>query len=75
MLPSVAAILISCIMLKGEIFSKLGSYFGIAGNTVLLIYLGLVTFVPGTKGFALVLASPGGLLAIAWLIMISRRLF
>jgi hypothetical protein len=75
MLPLVAAILISCIMLKGKIFSKMGSYFGIAGNTLLLIYLGLVTFVPETKSFALALASPGGLLAIAWLIMISRGLF
>lgn len=75
MLPSVAAILVSCIMLKGKIFGKPVSYLGIAGNTLLLIYLVIVTFMPGMKSSAVILASPGGLLAIAWLIMLSRRLF
>jgi hypothetical protein len=75
MLPSLAAILVSCIMLKGKIFSKLAAYFGIVGNAMLMVYLVLVTFMPGAKSSALMLASPGGLLAIAWLMMISGRLF
>lgn len=74
-LPLFVALLISLIMLRGKIFSKVASYLGITGNLLMLLYVVLVTFVPKMKNFALVLASPGGLLLIAWLIMISIRLF
>jgi hypothetical protein len=74
-LPLFATILISFIMLKGGIFSKLVSYFGIVGNSLLLIYMIFVTFIPEMKNSALMLASPGGILSIVWLIMIALRLF
>ena len=42
---------------------------------LLLIYFVLVTFVPGADKYALALAMPGGLLAMAWMTLFALRLF
>ena len=74
-LSSIASIVMSFGMLKGKIFSKATAYIGILGGTLLLIYLILVTFVPDVETMAMMIATPGGLLSMAWLIMIAIRLF
>lgn len=68
-------LLISLAMLKGVMFSKATAYFGIFGTTLLLIYLILVTFVPSSKEFAILLAAPGGILSLIWMILFTFRLF
>jgi hypothetical protein len=74
-LPNVAGILMSYVMLTGEVFSKIASYLGIAGSTLLVVYVMLVTFVPQAKNIATILAMPGGLMAMAWMILFTIRLF
>ncbi|MHB1279466.1 MAG: hypothetical protein ACYC1Q_13845 [Bacteroidia bacterium] len=74
-LPNIAGILLAFVMLKGKIFSKTTAYLGIAGSTLLVVYLILVSFVPGANSMATALAMPGGLMAMAWMILFALRLF
>lgn len=74
-LSSIASIVLSYGLLKGRIFSKTSAYVGILGGLLLLVYLILVTFVPNIKTIAMMLATPGGLLSMAWLIMIAIKLY
>lgn len=67
-------LLISLAMLKGVMFSKATAYFGIFGTTLLLIYLIMVTFVPSSKELAILLAAPGGILSLIWMILFTIRL-
>jgi hypothetical protein len=62
-------------MLKGRIFSRTTSYIGMIGNSFMLIYLFLIAFIPGTDKIAVMLAMPGGLLALTWYVMYMIRLF
>ncbi len=74
-LPTLANALMSGVMLSGKIFSRLTSYFGLVGNSLLLIYLTLVTFNPAVEKLALLFAMPAGLLAMTWMIMFTIKLF
>jgi drug/metabolite transporter superfamily protein YnfA len=74
-LITLSELLISLAMLKGVMFSKATAYFGIFGTTLLFIYLILVTFVPSSKEFAILLAAPGGILSLIWMILFTFRLF
>lgn len=74
-LPTFANALMSVVMLKGRIFSRLTSYLGIVGNTLMIIYLVLVTFSPAVEKLALSFAMPGGLLLMTWMIMFTIKLF
>ena len=74
-LSSIASIVMSVGLLKGGIFSKATAYIGISGGILLLVYLILVTFAPEIKAIAMMVATPGGLLSIAWLVMVAVQLF
>lgn len=74
-LSSLASIVLSYGMLKGGVFTKLTAYLGLLGSLLLLTYLVLVTWVPGTEKVALIVSAPGGLLSIAWLILTAVSLF
>lgn len=74
-LPIFANILMSIVMINGKIFTKATSYTGLVGNTMMLIYVILVTFVPATGQFALAFAMPGGLLVMTWMIMYTIKFF
>jgi hypothetical protein len=41
---------------------------------MLLIYILLVTFAPKVQSIATVIAAPGGVLAIAWMLMVGVKL-
>ncbi len=75
MLPSIAGLLMSSVMLSGKIFSKITSYFGILGNILIIIYLILVTFIPAMKTIAVAIAAPGGIMLMIWMIMYIIKLF
>ena len=74
-LPPFGSILISHVMIKGQIFTKATSYIGFVGNILLLLYIVIVTFYPAAKKVALMIAMPGGLLVMTWMIMYMIKLF
>ena len=74
-LSSIAGIVMSIGMLKGKVFSKANAICGILGGSLLVVYLILVTFVPAIEKAAMIIAAPGGLLSLAWMIMFTFRLF
>jgi hypothetical protein len=74
-LPTFSSILISHVMIKGQIITKATSYIGFVGNILLLLYIVLVTFYPATEKVAVMIAMPGGLLVMAWMITYMIKLF
>ena len=74
-LPTIANGLMSSVMLNGKVFSRLTSYFGIIGNSLMVIYIIMVTFMPGVEKMATAFAMPAGLLVMAWMIMFTIKLF
>jgi len=74
-LPTFANGMMSCLMLKGNIFSRANSYIGIVGNSLMVIYIIMVTFMPSVERMALVFAMPAGLLLMTWMIMFTIKLF
>jgi hypothetical protein len=74
-LSEIAGILISFVMLRGGIFSKLTAYAGVLGFGMLLVYEICQSFVPGSSSFALIFAMIGGILNLVWYALIAQRLF
>ena len=75
LLPTLSALVMSLVMLQGQVFSKANAYVGILGNALMLVYIALVTFAPSVKEMAMMVAMPGGLLLVAWMVMLTIRLF
>lgn len=73
-LPTLANVMMSAVMLKGRIFSRINAYAGLVGNCLMVLYLILVTFSPAVESLALIIAMPGGLLVMVWMIMYAVRL-
>jgi hypothetical protein len=71
----VASIVISFVMLRGEVFSKINAYAGITGFILLLVFEVGVSFLWGLTDGAMLLAMVGGLLSMAWYVMLALRLF
>lgn len=74
-LLTAASIVMSIGMLKGKVFNKLTAFTGLAGGISLLAYLTAVTFIPGSKTFAMYIAAPGRLLSLLWMFLYTVRLF
>jgi hypothetical protein len=74
-LSEVAGIIISVVMLRGKVFSKAVAYVGIVAFVSFMIFEVCSSFVPPLFGVAMVFAAGGGLLSIAWYILIALRLF
>jgi hypothetical protein len=74
-IPNIANLLMSIVMLKGKIFSKINSWLGIIGSILMMLYVILVNFGSGVENMATAFAMPGGLLLMAWMIMFTIKLF
>jgi hypothetical protein len=74
-LSEVAGILMSIVMLRSKVFNKPSAYFGILGFSLLLIFEICSSFVPALSNVALIFAMSGGLLSMAWYLLIASRLF
>ena len=74
-LPNIAGLVMSGVMLKAKVFSKTTSWLGLVGSILISAYLVLVTFVPEVKSMATLFAAPGGLMLMAWMLLFSFRLF
>ena len=71
----IAGIMISVVMLRGRIFSRLSAYAGILGFGMLLVYEVCQSFVPAMAGIALLFALLGGILNLLWYALIAQQLF
>ena len=72
----IAAIIISIVMLRGGIFSKVVSWIGIIGFSLLSIFIILSTFLPklyflAFYGFGML----GGLFVLAWFLLVAKKFF
>jgi len=74
-IPNIANLIMSIVMLKGKVFSKINSWIGIIGSILMLMYIILVNFGTGVENMATAFAMPGGLLLMVWMIMFTIRLF
>jgi hypothetical protein len=74
-LSEVAGTMMSIVMLRSGIFSKVSAYAGILGFGVLLVFEIFSSFISGLNVVAMMLAIVGGLLSMVWYILIARRLF
>ncbi|MFN2237163.1 MAG: hypothetical protein ACK2U1_23280 [Anaerolineales bacterium] len=70
-----AGVLISYVMLRGEVFPKAAAYAGMLGFSILLLFEFLASFFSGLSQAAMLLSMVGGLLSMVWYILIARRLF
>lgn len=74
-LPTIGALMMAGNMTRSDSFNKIFSWLGVAGNSLMVLYLVIVTFFPSSGKFALILAMPGGLLIMAWMISFMLRFF
>jgi Domain of unknown function (DUF4386) len=73
-LGELAGVLMSIVLLRGQIFSRTTAYIGIIGFTLLSIFEVCTSFIPSLRQLAMLFAIGGGLLNIMWLILLGRRL-
>ncbi|MGB8358657.1 MAG: DUF4386 family protein, partial [Bacteroidales bacterium] len=74
-IPNLAGLIMSIVMLKGRVFSKINSWLGIIGSILMMLYVVLVNFVSGVETMATAFAMPGGLMLMAWMILFTVRFF
>lgn len=74
-LPSLAGVAMAYGMLRGTTFGKRTAYIGLAGNSLLLLYVVMVAFVPQVQTTAALVAAPGGILTLIWMSLFTYRLF
>jgi hypothetical protein len=74
-LIEIAAILMSIVMLRENIFSKYTAWSGILGFIILLIIEVSSSFISGLTDQLMILAILGGILSMLWYVLIARRLF
>lgn len=74
-IPNIANLIMSIVMLKGKVFSKINSWVGIIGSVLMLLYVILVNFGSEIEKMATAFAMPGGFLLMAWMIMFTIKLF
>lgn len=73
-LSMIATMLMSISMIQNKEFGKFTGWIGLGGASLLLVYLTLVTFVPGADSIAIVLAAPGGILSLIWMVLYTLKI-
>jgi hypothetical protein len=68
-----ACLLISTVMLKGKVYSKVTACAGMLGNALLMVVE--IAFIPVSSSPAMVVAACGGLSIMTWYLLVARRLF
>jgi hypothetical protein len=71
----IAAMMMAFVLLGGGIFSKVNAWLGIIGFGFMVVFLVIAAFVPAQFTKAIMISAPGGLLLIAYQILLARRLF
>ena len=70
-----AGVLMAVLMLFGKVFGKWTGWIGLVGYVIMLIFFALTAFAPESFATAMMIAMVGGLLLMAYQIMLGRRLF
>jgi hypothetical protein len=73
-LSSIGTLLMTVAMLRGRLFGRAAAYTGMIGISLLLVYIIGSTFTREPSGILMAMAMPGGLLMIAWNVMVARGL-
>lgn len=73
-IPNLANLIISVVMLRGGIFTRVNSWLGIIGSCLMMIYVIMVNFCTTAETMATAFAMPGGILLMVWMIMYTNRL-
>jgi hypothetical protein len=73
-ITEIATILIGLVMLRGGVFSKGAAYVGMLAYGLFLIFDICSAFIPAVFEVAMIFAMGGGLLTMAWYILIAREL-
>ena len=71
----ISGIIMSIVMIRSRVFSKVTAYAGIVGFGCLLVFEISASFIPGLAVVTVLLAMVGGLLSMAWYVLIALRLF
>jgi hypothetical protein len=74
-LAEMAGVMVSLVMLRAGIFSKLSAWAGILGFGMLGVFEICKSFIPGASDLALIFAMVGGMLNLLWYGLIARRLY
>ena len=70
----ISGIIISVVMLRSRVFSKVTACAGIVGFGCLLVFEICASFAPGLANVNMLLAMIGGLLSMVWYVLIALRL-
>lgn len=73
-LSEAGTLVMALALLRGGVFRPVVGWVGIAGTTMLMAYSVAMTAVPGADALVNALAVPGGLLMLAFNVMVARRL-
>jgi hypothetical protein len=74
-LVEAAGVVMAVVMLRGKIFGRASAYAGMLGFGMLLVFEFFSSFVAGLSAVTMGMAMLGGLLSLAWYILIAHRLF
>lgn len=78
LLSSIGTLVVAWTMLRTSVFGRLSAWLGLIGSTALLVYTVVVTAggePGGPQGVVMALALVGGVLALAWQVRVSLRLW
>jgi hypothetical protein len=74
-ISELASMLISIVMLRCKVFNTANAMIGMLAASLMMIFEICSSFILGLTNVALVIAMAGGLLTMAWYILIALRLF
>jgi hypothetical protein len=71
----IAGLMMAVVLLRDGIFSKVTAWLGVAGFAIMLVFFSMAAFSPAEFNTAIMISAPGGLLLLAYNILLARRLF
>jgi hypothetical protein len=70
-----AGLLMTSLMLQGALFGKWTGRVGLAGYMIMILFFILTAFVPERYAAAMMISAPGGLLLMAYQLLLARKFF
>lgn len=70
-----AGVIMALVILRGGIFGKWTGWVGLLGFSCMLLFFSLTAFAPALFASAMMIAMPGGLLLMAYQLLVARKLF
>jgi hypothetical protein len=74
-ISGLAGLMISVVMLKGGVFSKINAYCGIVAFILLMTFDIVASFIPSAYEAIMLVAMLGGILSLVWYVLIAGRLW